>query len=275
MAVNTQTSSNVIVAAFQPGAVEQAIVETGATPAVTTKQEKKQNLSAKVRGTSKANQKAATIGDLVQRIGDEIGHFSADQDIGRGMLQETIEGLLRDAIKAGLTVEMLKAPTKASPQECYVALVDAINAPRLALDDITRERFAGVPDDVLRAKGLLLGELKNSVRDNYLSRIRNFLKSRGAEPLDLFGNIAKAKSKAATKQGVSEASDDDEAERVTARTVSFNAKSGTDESLIGLPALQKFLNAWIDANGEGKVKASFVEMVADLRDEIAEVLNVK
>lgn len=255
MSVNTQTTSNVIVAAFQPGAVDTAVADTGAAPAATTKQEKKQNLSAKVRGTSKANQKAATIGDLVQRIGDEIGHFSADQDIGRGMLQETIEGLLRDAMKAGLTVEMLKAPTKASPQECYVALVDAINAPRVAIG---------------------LDALKNSVRDNYLSKIRAFLKARGAEPLDLFGNRAKAgKFNPAKKVTASAEADESEAERVTLRTVSFNTKQGTDESLIGLPALQKFLNAWIDANGEGKVKASFVEMVADLRDEIAEVLNVK
>lgn len=261
MSVKSQTSSNVIVATFQPGAVDAAIVANGAEKAHTTKTEAapakpltKKELTAKARKQAQENERLATIGDLVQRIGDEIGHFTADKELAQDQLQVLVGNLLTDAMNAGLTVEMLKAPTKASPQECYVALVDAINAPRVAI---------GLP------------ELKNSVRDNYLSRIRSFLKSRGAEPLDLFGNIAKAKAKAAAKSDASEADEGDEAERVTARTVSFNAKQGTDESLIGLPALQKFLNAWIDANGEGKVKASFVQMAVDLRDEVAEILSTK
>lgn len=264
MAVTQQTSSGVIVAAFQPNDAEQAILEAvkqqGAQPAAksTKPRAAKTNLFAKVRTDKKADTKAADIGDLVAQIGDEIGHYSADADIAKGSLLQHVESLLRKAMDAGLTDEMLKAPTKIEPRECYVLLVDAINAPRLANG---------------------LEELKSSVRDNYMSKMRAFLRSRGAEALDLFGNIAKTKAKAASKTSEPEPEADeaeaDEAEQATSRTKSPASKSGAPAHLIGLPAVHAFLTEWVAANPAGTISAEWRDKIIDLNDELEDLLKAK
>jgi hypothetical protein len=139
----------------------------------------------------------------------------------------------------GLTVVMLKAPTKNEPRECYTCLVDALQAVRI---------------------GAGLKPLKDSTRDNYLSRIRAFVKARGAEPLDLFGNLAVKKAEQERKlavkgePGSSEDSGDVDTKPQQRELVAAR----------GIPALHAFLTEWNSQNAEGTVAEKYRKMVGDM-----------
>jgi hypothetical protein len=247
------TSCDVIEPAAQSATVHTLPVTTQA-PA----QPKPKALSSKARKQQEAGAKAASIGDTIARIGDEIGHYTVDHDLAKGQLQETVESLLRVAMEQGLVAEMLKAPTKKEPRECYTLLVDAMNAPRIAND---------------------MPELKNTARDNYMSRIRKFVEARGAVPLDLFGNYAtKAAKSTSTKSSANDTSDEDETATKNSAGTGPAVKRGTSEQLIGLPALQRFLAAWMDANPCDSKNAALAEvrdMVADVNEHIEDILKTK
>lgn len=259
MRVHTATVSNI--AATTSNVIgEAAATETPVStqPAAKPAKSKKVKLSAVERELAKKNATYATVGDAMAAIGDEIGAYTADKELMQSEVLLDVARHLRAAMKLGLEVNMLKAPTKDMPRECYTILVDAINAPRLS---------AG------------MDELKPATRDNYLSRIRAFVKARGAVDLDLFGNLRtkelKAVKKAAPAKSTpvdSDGAEPSEEELATSRTVSFNAKSGTPENLIGLPALNAYMLQWLEANPVGTIAGQYRDMAVDMQKAMAEVL---
>lgn len=195
------------------------------------------SISAKSRSKGKADAQAAKLGVLMAEVGEQIGVREADVAIGKAETIETVEALLRQMMANGLTCgtgvkgdksvpDMLKAPNNNFPGELYTVFVDAINAPRIAAD---------------------LPEVSKGVRDNYLSKMRTFVRARGAAPLDLYGNLAKAKAEATksanAKTKVDVSSSDDESGEATP-----SAAVAHVESVKGVAPLLAFLSKWIAEN---------------------------
>lgn len=202
----------------------------------------KQSLD-KSKRTSKKDQAYASVGQLMSCAGETIGHYTVEKDLLQSDTLAAVQSYLNDAMQQGLDEEMLRAPSASRTGEAYTCLVTALQETRIA---------AGM--DVL----------KDSTRDNYMSRIRAYVRDRGANPLDLFGNLKVKAQRAALKaQATKNADGQTEAERATEHHVSPSAQSGTAESMIGLPALHKFLEAWVGAN-ENKVIGKYVDMAKDL-----------
>lgn len=238
------TISDVIVATPQ-GPVNLGTTEPK-NPAVKAK------LSKAERDAEAADKKAATLGDIMQRVGDELGAYTVEHDLLQIDVRTSIEEHLRTAMKMGLEVAMLKAPTKAEPRECYTCLVDALNAQR-------------------RGAGLKL--LSDATRDNYMTRIRAFVRDRGANPLDLFGNLAVKAKKEAAKQAAqpapaasSEAETDDAVEEVASKPAVSHASA---EKLFGATPLAQFLTAWVAENQTNVAAGKFVAMATDMLNALS------
>lgn len=249
-----QTTSNVIATSY---AAATPIYDL-AKAAVTTQEApktKKNKLSATDRKADKTNAKYASIGDMMQEAGIEIGTYTAYKDSLQSSVVEHVTTLLKSAMKQGLDVNMLKAPTKDTPREAYTCLVDAMNAARVS---------AGMK------------ELDVRVRDNYMSKIRAFVKDRGANPLDLFGNLATKAKKVAAKSTSSapvatqgDTGGKDVGASPAGKTVSFTTK----EAFKGLPALQAFLTEWLAVNPVNSVEGTLRDMVVDVEIELSSVLT--
>lgn len=207
-------------------------------------------VSLAVRRANEERQ-AQTLGALISDIGETLGNYSADSEMTKSDTRATIEEYLTVAMKEhGLQVEMLKAPSKTNPGELWTILVDAINAPRVACD---------------------LPELSTGTRDNYLSRIRAFVRDRGAMPLDLFGNLAVKKAKVAAEQVASEQAVSEETNSTSEELPEVSAAVIADKPTVmnakGLIALRDFLALFIEQNDEPEASAD-MEFVLGAADEL-------
>lgn len=192
------------------------------------------------RDEAKNNARYTSLGAAMHEIGESIGYYSIEHDFAQETVISAVSNVLKNAMKQGLEVAMLKAPTKAEPRECYTCLVDALQGVRSA---------AGLPP------------LKDATRDNYLSRIRAFVKARGAEPLDLFGNLAVKKAEQDRKLNkVAAASGTDSAEG----TASERGNDTPKVDMKGIPALHSHLVAWLASNEVGHVVEKYRKMVQDM-----------
>lgn len=205
---------------------------------------KAKSLSAKQQKVSAENKRLGNIGDALQQVGETIGYYSVETDMLKADVRLAVEEHLKFALSRGLTVEMLKAPSSKNPGECWTAIVDALQGVR---------ESAG------------LDPLKDSTRDNYLSRIRNFVRDRAANPLDLFGNFAVKKAKGAGEKSSlqSEKSQDEEVSTNTEQEVPASPDAGK-QFAGGVPALYASLKNWSDSNDAGMVAEKYRKMVADL-----------
>jgi hypothetical protein len=214
---------------------------------------------ASTKATREAND--ARIGALIADAGDSIGVYTVGLDLDQASTISSVEAAVRDAIALGLTCDkesatgdMLKAPSKTNPGELWTVFVDAINAPRMA---------NGLP------------ELAKGARDNYLSRIRAFVRARGADSLDLYGNIqaAKLRAAAAAKQPAAVNAGDDDATGDDTTPVSAHVRgaAANDESTYtGAAALAAFLSKFVDANPKDSASIGFCTIIGAVEDLLEE-----
>lgn len=249
-ATNTTATTSTIIAASVAPVVTQVQNEAGHKSAVATKRSAPSNksLSHVSRAQAKADQVAGSIGDAMQVIGETIGYYTVEKDTLQADTTAVVQKFLKQSMKQGLTVAMLKAPSKANPSECYVALVGALQTVRTS---------AG------------LKPLADATRDNYMSRIRNFVRDAGVNPLDLFGNLATTAKKEEDKKVV------EQAKEITAKLALAKPESEEDEDQElsedtgkqftgGIPALHAMLKQWHTANDVGLVAEKYRAMVADM-----------
>lgn len=234
---------------------QESSVQVPAVPAKVTKP--KAALSKAARDTAKQNAKFGNIGDAMQDIGIELATYTIDKELAQADLRAYVESALRTAMKKhGLQVEMLKASTKNKTYEAYDCLVNALQGTRIA---------AGMKP------------LADATRDNYMSRIKAFVRDRGANPLDLFGNYAvKAaaeKKKAAAKVAAAPAESSEGASDTQDAPSTEEADNARMQALRGLKPLNEFLLAWIDANDVGAVAEKYRVMVSDLQKQLGAVLK--
>lgn len=249
----TATTSNVIAASVSPVAPVAPVAvqvqnDAGHKSAVVAKRSapSSKSLSQVNRDKAKADQVSGSIGDAMQQIGETIGYYTVEKELLQSDTLAAVQSYLKQAMKHGLTVAMLKAPTKLNPSECYTCLVDALQSVR-------------------KASGLK--PLADATRDNYLSRIRSYIRDCGANPLDLFGNIAMKAKKEADQKTVAQA------KAITATLALATPEpeeveepeviEATDKEFIGVPALHTLLNKWHKQNDVGMVAEKYRVMVAD------------
>jgi hypothetical protein len=220
------------------------------------------SLSAKSRSKASADEVAAKLGVLMAETGEAIGMRDVDQVIGKEETIVVVKNALDRMIELGLTCDkdcatgdMLKAPSQSNPGELWTIFVDAINAPRM---------------------GAGLEEIAKGTRDNYLSRIREYVRGRGAQPLDLYGNLKAAALKAAKTAAqakkaaqVSEGGDEGEKPLVGAS----DAPAHT-ESLKGVAPLVAFLSKYLKENVKGEVEPPFLNVLAMCEDVLDEAQDV-
>lgn len=185
------------------------------------------------------------IGAKLVEAGEALGTYTVSSEIDKVATVKLVDESLRAAMKAGLQRDMLKAGS-----QCYLSFTGAISAVREANE---------------------LEPISNGTRDNYMSRIRDFISARGAEPLDLYGNIAEAKRKAAKAVALKEAEktiatmkgeNDDVEDEDVPKAVTITQPKQVD--VIGAPALAMFLTAWIAANGKTGALEKIGNMAVDL-----------
>ena len=169
--------------------------------------------------------------------GNALGSYTTSDLGARTTCAEAMTAALKGAISAGLTVEMLKAGLPA-----YVALVDAIQSVRLSNK---------------------VAPLADATRDNYVSRIRSFVKDT-TKPLDIFGNLRAAamaltSSKSATPKAKKQGAID------IVKTVEIK----------GVAPLGKFLAAWIELNDGSQALLQIRKMAQDLLSQVNVAVGVK
>jgi len=198
-------------------------------------------------------QKVAAICKPLKDAGAAIGNYMVKKEKIKGELREKVQALVKESMAAGLQVEMLKASSEKVTRPAYDAFVNAI----------------------AKARGIEWDDSNKAVRDNYMSKVRAFVKDRGANPLDLFGNFAQKKAaedkklesnkKTENTASTTQAEDDDADNKVT---VTETREREVD--LKGLPALNTYLVAWLAANGECIPK--YKDLVADVQKQIEKAL---
>lgn len=199
--------------------------------------------------------KAQLLGSTMSNVGELIGVYTAAQETDQADTVGQVSEFLKDAMRQGLTVEMLKAPTKIAPRECYTALVDALQLAR-------------------QVQGLKA--ISDATRDNYLSRIRAYVRDRGANPLDLFGNLAAAKAEKERKLAAKESSKSEKAASIGEendaddKPVSPGNSSGSIvvRDTRGAPALAAYLATWIEDNTGTVALEKLLQMAGDLLTQV-------
>jgi hypothetical protein len=230
------------VAAFTSSDIDAAVKAVTIPTAAPVKEQLSTNakpLSAKTRVNAQQS-KEMQIGCLLVNAGEALGTYTASDAWDRKTCGEVMDNALRAAMKAGLTVDMLKAGKPA-----YIALVDSIQNVRVAND---------------------MEPLANGTRDNYLSRIRAFIAARGAQPLDIFGNLKAAamklaKGKSGTTSGKGKKSGPVDIHKVV--------------DMKGAPSLGKFLAVWIEANDGNQGLLQLRKMAQDLLTAVNVATGVK
>lgn len=239
-------------------AIEQALATSqpiGHKSEVVTKRQASgtNKLAVKDREAAKVDAKNAILGHSMMQIGEAIGYYSIEQAIAQTDVITTITELLKLAMKNGLEVGMLKASTKNSPRECYDCLVNALQGVRSEVE---------------------MKPISDATRDNYLSRIRAYVRDRGANPLDLFGNLA-TKAKKAAEAAKSTAPEAGDASEDIEVADDVDTKDVSQRQLVaakGLPSLHAFLKEWITQNDVGIVAEKYRLMVQDVIGQIEVVL---
>lgn len=204
-----------------------------------------------------AEQNAQSIGTLMAEAGETLGSYSVMSSEIQITAQSQIAQAISDAMKKGLTVEMLKAKTP-----CYIAFVESVQSVRAAND---------------------LTPLSDATRDNYLSRIRKFVSARGAVPLDLFGNAAAAKQKAERK--VAEIKGNvikvakDKAVDIELDDSRNNSGDLDAYKIVrvehGAPCLAAFLAHWVELNNGNTGLTKIAVMSKDLLNQINIAIGAK
>lgn len=214
----------------------------------------KQSLKSIDKLTSIANDQA--IGLCLVAAGESLGAYTTSDTWERTTCASVMDKALRSAMDLGLTVDALKAG-----KQGYLAFVDSIQNVRIANG---------------------MEPLVNATRDNYMSRIRTFVSARGAEPLDVFGNLKAAAQKAERERKAAEA------KKLTGDTIDA-AKESSDETesdpvtitqpkvveLRGAPALGQFLAAWIEGNDGNNALLKIRTMAEDLLNQINVATGVR
>lgn len=184
---------------------------------------------------TKSNNNDAHIGLMLCEAGETLGAYTVMAQQDSTTCLESMTASLTLAMSDGLTVDMLKAGRAA-----YTALVDSFQ-------------------NVRTANGMT--QLTNATRDNYLSRIRNFVRDRGANPLDVFGNLKAAEQKAAKKAEAAVAVVAESKPVAAPQAVVADVEL---PAFNGLAPLQKFLTAWTSANAGSTALLQLHTMASDL-----------
>ena len=180
------------------------------------------------------------IGAKLVEAGEALGTYTVSSEIDKVATVKLVDESLRAAMKAGLQRDMLKAGS-----QCYLSFTGAISAVREANE---------------------LEPISNGTRDNYMSRIRDFISARGAEPLDLYGNIAEAKRK------ISETEQNFKSKvRTDLNDTSAKLNSLTETS-VGLS--DKVKQATLKSPVNGKISRLFANTVGGVIQPGKEVLEV-
>lgn len=204
--------------------------------------------------------------ERLRNVGTAIGTQEKREKAARGEVLALVNAKLCEAMKAGLTADDLKAPTKNWPGVFFTAIVTAM------------EEARGAKFETKQEKGN---------RDNMMTRMRNFLRDRGANPLDLYGNLARTaanKSKQAPRGAQTPTSDTGKTpaelatEQNAGSTKNPAVKRGVEEKLIGLEPVAMFVKAWLEANpsvagGDEKPINKVRDMLIDVQDELADILK--
>jgi len=238
------TATNKLIRRTAPDPTKAAAAATH--PAV------KQKLSAASRQATKEQ----TIGSLMCEVGETWGNYSVLAEDLQATAEQQMQDALVAAKKLGLTKAMLKAGA-----DCYNALVNTMQAVRAANG---------------------LKTLGDATRDNYLSRIRNFVDGKDKQ-LDLFGNkkVKEAKKagtfgktkRAARPEGNSSDATTPQPTSATLDASQQAAQSKVDDvvrekSLRGAEPLGRMLAAWIEANETNAALANVRKMAGDLLNTV-------
>lgn len=184
---------------------------------------------------TRANNNDAHIGLMLCEAGETLGAYTVMAQQDSTTCLESMTASLTLAMSDGLTVDMLKAGRAA-----YTALVESFQ-------------------NVRTANGMT--QLTNATRDNYASRIRSFVRDRGANPLDVFGNLKAAEQKAAKKAEAAVAVVAESKPVAAPQAVVADVEL---PAFNGLAPLQKFLTAWTSANAGSTALLQLHTMASDL-----------
>ena len=182
---------------------------------------------ARAARLDKIEQEQVTIASLLTSVGMHIGALETETELLRIEAQVHIEQSLREAMKLGLQESMLSGRTVGGKKEdCYMLIVSNMQDFRV---------------------GAGLAALSDKVRDNYLCKIRAFVRDRGANKLDLYGNEANKARNANAGKGKGSAG------KSAASSVGNNNPQPISEdaaygNLAGVPVLLKFMNEWLAVN---------------------------
>lgn len=204
------------------------------------KKPSKAKLAAQER-VNKIEREQGTIASHMTSIGMAMGAFQVESEFMQLDVLSHVENALREAMKLGLVIEHLKAKA-----DCYNLIVTNWNDFRVE---------AG------RAP------LSTGTRDNYMSRIRKFVQDRGANPLDLFGNLAvKAAKKQASKSNSSKGTtktNEQQAPKSATQEITADIDQVQLLPMLGAPCLVAYLEKWIECNRSTASLANVAKSAAD------------
>lgn len=197
---------------------------------------------AAIERVNKIEREQGTIASHMTSIGMAMGAFQVESEFMQLDVLSHVENALREAMKLGLVIEHLKAKA-----DCYNLIVTNWNDFRVE---------AG------RAP------LSTGTRDNYMSRIRKFVQDRGANPLDLFGNLAvKEAKKQASKSNSSKAPKSTANEQQAPKSATQEITADIDQvqllPMLGAPCLVAYLEKWIECNRSTASLANVAKSAAD------------
>lgn len=210
--------------------------------------------------------RAFRLSTVAHTIGETIGLYEANKVLTREEVRQEVENYLKTAMKEdGLTEDMLYKPSKNNPGELYTIIVDSLNTHYRALHG---------------------EDLDVRLRDNRMSKIRAFVRDRGAVPLDLFGTFAAKASAEKAKLAVKQAKDAASKVVADAQASSKETHSANEESAPaapaevapakpnarGLLALQDYLSEFIAQNDEPEISDE-MEFVLGACDELLQTIN--
>lgn len=180
---------------------------------------------ARAARLDKIEQEQVTIASLLTSVGMHIGALETETELLRIEAQVHIEQSLREAMKLGLQESMLSGRTVGGKKEdCYMLIVSNMQDFRV---------------------GAGLAALSDKVRDNYLCKIRAFVRDRGANKLDLYGNEANKARNANAGKGKGGKAPATNVGNTNPQPISEDAAYG---NLAGVPVLLKFMNEWLAVN---------------------------
>lgn len=190
-----------------------------------TKKPSKSKLAA-IERVNNIEREQGAIASHMASIGMSMGAYGVETELLQCDVLSSVENALREAMKLGLVVEHLKAKA-----DCYNILV-------------------GNWQDFRVEAGR--APLSTGTRDNYMSRIRKFVQDRGANPLDLFGNLAVKEAKTKNKSSNAAKTAASEPSQAPAKSATQEIVNDLDQvqllPMLGAPCLVAYLEKWIECN---------------------------